>query len=35
MSLAGFACFKIAKAQRHPHWMFDVGRSMFDLPAMP
>jgi hypothetical protein len=26
-----FVCFKINKAQRHQHWMFDVGRSMFDV----
>jgi hypothetical protein len=26
-----FGCFKIDKAQRHQYWMFDVGRSMFDV----
>ena len=27
-------CYKIAKAQRNQYWMFDVGRSMFDVQSV-
>ena len=26
-------CFKIGKAQRRQYWMFNVGRSMFDVQS--
>ena len=31
LEILQFACLKIDQAQRHQYWMFDVGRSMFDV----
>jgi len=31
---SGVRFFKIDKAQRHPYWTFDVGRSMFDVQGL-
>ena len=31
LEILQFVCLKIDQAQRHPYWMFDVGRSMFDV----